>query len=81
MPSTFQYTHETDQIAMCIQNESLLEFTLLMPLIAVKFSEYLRDCSIRVFNLDNPPTYNNHRVKKNHLATKSSAQIKLPGLY
>ena len=23
-PSTFQYTHETDQIAMCIQTESLL---------------------------------------------------------
>ena len=41
--------------------ESLLDFTLLVPLIAVKFSarivvihltallEYLRDCSIRVF--------------------------------
>ena len=41
--------------------------------------EYLHDCSIRVFNLDNLPTYNNHGAK-NHLATKSSAQIKLPGL-
>ena len=29
----------------------------------------------------NLPTYNNHGAKKNHLATKSSAQIKLPGLY
>ena len=53
-----------------------LQFTLLVPLIAVKFSarivvihltallEYLHDCSIRVFNLDNPPTYNNHGSKK-----------------
>ena len=57
-----------------------LQFTLLVPLIAVKFNakivvihltallEYLHDCSIRVFNLDNPPMYNNHRAKKNHLA-------------
>ena len=64
--------------------------TLLVPLIAVKFSarivvihltallEYLSDYSIRVF--DHPHTYNNHGAK-NHLATKSSAQIKLPGLY
>ena len=47
-----------------------------MPLIAVKFSarigvihltsllEYLHDCSIRVFNLDNPPMYNNHGAKE-----------------
>ena len=67
---TFQYKHETDQIAMCILRVSQyeLQFTLLVPLIAVKFSarvvvihltallEYLSDCSIRVFNLDNPPT-------------------------
>ena len=70
-----------------------LQFTLLVPLIAVKFSarivvihltallEYLHDCSIRVINLDNLPTDNNHGVKKNHLATKSSAQIKLHSLY
>ena len=52
-----------------------LQFTLLVPLIAVKFSaihltallEYLHDCSIRVFNLDNPPTYNNHGAKKTTL--------------
>ena len=56
-----------------------LQFKLLVPLIAVKFSarivvihltvllEYLHDCSIRVFNLDNPPTYNNHGAKKNTL--------------
>ena len=62
---------------MCIQTESReLEFTLLVPLIAVKFSartvvihltallEYLRDCSIRVFNLSNSPMYNNHEAKK-----------------
>ena len=75
MLSTFQCKHETDQIAMCIHTESVpieLQFTLLVPLIAVKFSariavihltallEYLHDCSNRVFNLDNPPTYNNH---------------------
>ena len=64
---------------MCIQTESLLQFTLLVPIIAVKFSarivvihltallEYLSDCSIRVFNLDNPPTYNNHGAKKTTL--------------
>ena len=75
-PSTFQYTHETDQIAICIQNESLLEFTLLVPLIDDKFSarivvihliallEYVHECSIRLFNLDNPPMYNNHGAKK-----------------
>ena len=56
-----------------------LQFTLPIPFIAVKFSarivviyltallEYLRDCSIRVFNLNNPSTYNNHGAKKNHL--------------
>ena len=48
----------------------------MVPLIAFKFSarivvihltallEYLHDCSIRVFNLDNPPTYNNHGAKQ-----------------
>ena len=52
-----------------------LQFALLVLLIAVKFSarivvihltallECLHDCSIRVFNLDNPPTYNNHGAK------------------
>ena len=56
-----------------------LQFTLLVPLVAVKFSarivniqltallEYLHDCSIRVYNLDNLPTYNNHGVKKTTL--------------
>ena len=56
-----------------------LQFALLVPLIAVKFSarivviqltallEYLSDCSIRVFNLDNPPTYNNHGANKTTL--------------
>ena len=48
----------------------------LVPLIDVKFSariviihltallEYLRGYCIRVFNLGNPPTYNNHRAEK-----------------
>ena len=52
-----------------------LQFALLVPLIVVKFNarivvihltallECLHDCSIRVFNLDNPPTYNNHGAK------------------
>ena len=56
-----------------------LQFTLPVHLIAVKFSakivvihltallEYLHDCSIRVFNLDNPPMYNNHGAKKTTL--------------
>ena len=79
MLSTFQYKHETDQIVMCIQTESLpigakiyitgafnscqiqckdffIHLTALL--------EYFRDCSIRLFNLDNPPTYNNHEAKK-----------------
>ena len=79
MPSTFQYKHETDQIAMYVYRLRVfqyeLQFTLLVPLIAVKFSARivvihltalleLHDCSIRVFNLDNPPTYNNHGAKK-----------------
>ena len=63
MLSMFQYTQETDEIAKCVQSESLLEFTLLVPLIAVNFSariavihltallEYLCNCSIRVFNI------------------------------
>ena len=40
-PSTFQYTHETDQSAMCIQTESHLQCTLLVSLIAVKFSAWI----------------------------------------
>ena len=85
---------KTDQIAMCIQTERVLEFTLLVPLIAIKFStrivvmyltallEYLHDCSIRVFNqawITCPGTIITEQ--KNRSTTKSSAQIKRPGLY
>ena len=58
-----------------------LQFTLLVPLIAVKFSarivviqltallEYLHDCSIRVFNLDSERIIiiimNNNKKKNN----------------
>ena len=38
--------------------------------------EYLCDCSIRVYNHDNPPMYNNHGMKKPP-CNKSSAQVKL----
>ena len=70
-------------------SQYVLQFTLLVPLIAVKFSarivvihltallEYLSDCSIRVFNLDDPPTYNNHGAKK----PPCNEVIKLPDLY
>ena len=67
----FTLQHETDQIAMCIQTENLpICATIYITgafnscQIQCKDCCYTLDCSIRVFNLDNPPTYNNNGAKK-----------------
>ena len=72
-------------------SEYELQFTLLVPLIAVKFSArivvihltallgYLHDCSIRVFDLDNSPMYNNHIAKQTTLQQSHQHRLSFLG--